>query len=86
MDQIQKQSEQKLARRRFLVAAARTGALAAMGGLASILMIKRNRLQREGTCLDPQNRLGCRQCREYSACRLPRAMQSKQNAGKPNGQ
>lgn len=68
-----------------MTAAARTGALAAIGGLASVLVSKRTRLQREGKCVDPADQLGCRKCRLLASCGLPRARSVKQQSGGSHG-
>lgn len=86
MKKIQKKSEsQLLERRRFLAATARGGVWAAMGGLASILFLKRTRLEREGKCVDPADQLGCRRCGLLASCRLPRALSAKQASGETRG-
>ena len=87
MNELQKQSESRppVHRRQFLAMAARGGALAVMGGLASLLAVKRARLLREGKCIDPAGRLGCRQCREYAACQLPKTLSAKGTPGETHG-
>lgn len=75
-----------LQRRHFLALTARTGVLAALGGLASVLAAKRAALRREGLCPESAMARDCRQCSRYASCSFPQAVSQKQTFGMNHGQ
>ncbi len=88
MNEIQNKTQGPalIQRRHFLTLTARTGALAAMGALGSVLIAKRARLRSRGLCPDSASPADCRRCRQFDSCRRPRALSVRKASGKNHEQ
>lgn len=67
----------KANRREFFSGVLRYGALACLAGAGGLAVAKRQRLVREGKCINDGL---CRGCAVYSSCDLPTALKVKQSS------
>lgn len=68
-------------RRQWIRGVLRGGLLAVFGG-ASVHLLRREKAVEESDCIDPQGYTVCPACREWSGCKLPRALSVKQYLNK----
>ncbi|MCI0499218.1 MAG: hypothetical protein L0Y36_06020 [Planctomycetales bacterium] len=70
--------QNKQSSRRHLAMNTARWVLAAGLALLSVRLLGRTSAGRERACIDPRGLTGCRECREWTNCRLPRALSVKQ--------
>jgi len=71
-------------RRQWLRRTARYGFFATIAAAAASLL-HRSDSTKETPCVDPEGRLGCRNCSQLNNCGLPRALSVKQHLENKHG-